>query len=103
MNTYTGYSSLSEAINKLREEGYTTDFNLKENCFTCNGSDYEPGDVEIARVYRFEGPSDPADEATLYALEAVDGQKGILVTGYGANMPSHEVRLLKDLKYKQEN
>jgi len=79
-------TTLSEIINKLRTEGYITDFNLKENCLECASSQIRvhPEDFRIDRHFRFEGNSDPEDEAIVYAISSDKYQlKGVLVNGYG--------------------
>lgn len=81
------YDTVSGAVKGLKERGFTLDFNLKENCIICNNDKFHPEDFSIVEVHRFEGPTDPADEAVVYAIESVNGQKGILVNGYG---PSSE-------------
>ena len=91
------YATVSEAIEKLRKQGFTTDFNLEENCIVCNHTKYEADDFEIVDVYRYEGNTDPADEATVYAIESKDGTKGILVTGYGISVDSMSALLLSKL------
>ncbi|HYK55265.1 MAG TPA: hypothetical protein VEV15_02230, partial [Flavisolibacter sp.] len=40
-------------------------------------------DFEIKEVVRFEGNSDPGDEAIVYGIESNNGMKGVLVNGYG--------------------
>ena len=55
------YDTMSQAINGLKQRGYTLDFNLQENCLICQQKQYNIDDFEIAEVYRFEGMSDPAD------------------------------------------
>ena len=77
------YDTVSEAINDLKKRGYTLDFNLEENCIICNHEKFEPLDFEITEVYRFEGDSDPADEAVVYGIASKIGLKGVLVNGYG--------------------
>lgn len=77
------YDSVAHAIDELRKRGYTKDFNLQENCIVCNVNKYYANDFEIKEVYRFEGDSDPGDEAIVYGIESKDGQKGVLVNGYG--------------------
>jgi len=79
-------TTLSEITNLLRERGYTVDFNLKENCLECNGNFLQlyPGDFVVDKHYRFEGMSDPGDEAIVYAISSQKFKlKGILVNGYG--------------------
>ncbi len=79
----TSYDTVTEAVKGLRERGFTVDFNVAENCLICNENKFDLNDFEIVEVYRFEGDSDPADEAAVYGIESNTGMKGILVTGYG--------------------
>lgn len=81
------YDTVSAAVNGLKERGYDMDFNLTENCIVCHDDKLNPADFEIVEFYRFEGNSDPADEAIVYAIESNKGHKGVLVNGYG---PSSE-------------
>ena len=77
------YDTVTEAVKGLKERGYIKDFNLQENSIICHENEYHPGDFEIVEVYRFEGETDPADEAAVYAVESKRGEKGVLVSGYG--------------------
>ena len=77
------YDTVTAAVQGLKKRGYTTDFNLRENCIICQGDKFDPDDFEIVEVYRFEGNSDPADEAVVYAIESTNGIRGVLVNGYG--------------------
>ena len=79
------YDTMSEAVNGLRQRGYTLDFNLQENYLVCNDEKVHPEEFEIVEVYRFEGDTDPADEAAVYAVESKKGLKGVIVSGYGAS------------------
>lgn len=94
------YATVSEALEKLRKQGYITDFNLQENCIVCQQGKFEPQDFEIVDVYRYEGDTDPADEATVYAIESRTGLKGVLVTGYGASVDSMSAAMLGKLSRK---
>jgi len=80
------YGTLSETMNALKKEGYDLDFNFKDDCIVChqNNTVLSPDDFEIDKVYRFEGISDPEDEAILYAISSKNfNAKGLLVNGYG--------------------
>ena len=44
---------------------------------------FRSDEVAIARFYRFEGESDPDDNAILYAIETGDGEKGTIADVYG--------------------
>jgi len=91
------YDTVSEAVNGLKKRGYTLDYNLGENCLVCHGDKYDLDDFEIVEVYRFEGNSDPADEAVVYAIESVKGEKGILVSGYGISAEGVSAEMAKKL------
>ena len=77
------YDTVSGALAAMRQKGYTEDFNLAENCLICNNQRFNADEFEINEVHRFEGPSDPADEAVVYGIESKNGLKGVLVNGYG--------------------
>jgi quercetin dioxygenase-like cupin family protein len=82
-NTLT---TVSEVLAHLKEKGSTTDFNLTDHCLVCQGSRLElhPEEFVVDRHFRFEGPSDPGDEAVVYAISSEKhGLKGTLVNGYG--------------------
>ncbi|HZF64063.1 MAG TPA: hypothetical protein VEZ55_06260 [Chitinophagaceae bacterium] len=76
--------SLSTCLNKVISDGYTEDFKITEKGMEGlhNKKMYQPSDVKIVNFFRFEGPSDPEDEAVLYVIEAEDGTKGTLIDAY---------------------
>ena len=94
------YATVTEAIEQLKQQGFTLDFNLKANQLAAGEELYSADDFEIVDLYRYEGPSDPADEATVYALASSSGLKGVLVTGYGISTDDASVETLKQLHYK---
>ncbi len=96
-------TTLSEVLNNLREEGYTTDFNLGNNCLVCSANMLEihPEDFVVDRHYRFEGMSDPDDEAIVYAISSQKhGIKGVFVNGYGIYSDDASNEMLKTLHAK---
>lgn len=94
------YSTLSEAIEALKKQGYTEDYNLGENCLECKtrGANYNVDAFHVDRFFRFEGMTDPDDSSILYAISASDGSKGLLVDAYGAYANSISEELLAKLK-----
>jgi len=96
------YDTVSEAVNDLKKRGYTIDFNLEEGKIVCNKTPLvlQPKEFEITEVYRFEGDTDPADEAVVYAIESKHGQKGVLVNGYGPSADTMSDELVEKLKIK---
>lgn len=97
--------TLSEVMQTLRERGYTTDFNLEKNCLACSKGDYRVfhDEFEIDKTYRFEGESNPSDEATLYAISSPKyGIKGILVNGAGIYTDEVADEMLAALEIKRK-
>ena len=97
--------TLSQAIEALRQEGYTEDLNLQQNCLECRNGDFKVFHDEfvIDKYYRFEGNSDPADEATVYAISAPKYNiKGILVNGYGVYTEGITDEMLKTLQVNHD-
>ncbi|GAA0553336.1 hypothetical protein [Chitinophaga japonensis] len=94
------YDTVSNAINALRQQGFTVDFNV-EGSYLVNGNDrIHLDDFSIVDVYRYEGNTDPADEAAVYAIASVNGVKGLLVTGYGSSSDILSAKMLEKLKVK---
>lgn len=91
------YGTVTEAINNFRKQGFDIDFNLDKNCIVCSHGEFGADDFEIVDVYRYEGPSDPADESAVYALKSKSGLKGILVTSYGAYVDKISAEMLQKL------
>jgi len=98
-------TTVTEVINMLRRDGYAEDFNLQKNCLVCQNGNYSVfhNEFVIDKVYRFEGDSDPADEATVYAISSPKyGIKGVLVNGTGIYSDEMTDEMLKTLKINQK-
>lgn len=97
--------TLSQAIDALKKEGYTEDFNLQKNYLECRDGAFKVWHDEfiIDKFYRFEGDSDPADEATVYAISSTKHDiKGILVNGAGIYTQDVADEMLAALDIKKE-
>jgi hypothetical protein len=80
------YGTLSQTVEALQKEGYSLDFNVQQECIACHRTNtvLSPDEFEIDAVYRFEGESNPDDEAVVYAISSPRfGVKGVLVNAYG--------------------
>lgn len=94
------YGTLSETINGLKRAGYTMDFNILEECVVCQAVNISlsPDEFEIDKTYRFEGESNPDDEAIVYAISSdIHGVKGVLVNSYGVYADPVASKLVKKL------
>ena len=97
------YGTLSQAINKLKlEEGYEHDFNLLDEEIELKAKKETFGveDFDVDKVLRFEGMSNPDDNAILYAITTSKGDKGVLVDGYGVSSGQVSKEMIKKLDLK---
>lgn len=97
------YDTVAEAVNGLKQRGYTIDFNLEADKICCPSTplSLKPSDFVITEFHRFEGPSDPADEAVVYAIESKTGAKGLLVTGFGLSAEGIGEEMIEKLTVKR--
>lgn len=81
----TEMNTLTSCVNKATKEGYVESFKVEDHKLvsTSGGKRYAPKDIDIKNFYRFEGESDPAENAILYVIETKDGVKGMLINAYG--------------------
>lgn len=110
MDTFkkTTMTTLKECVDKLQADGYTENFLVSEMGIEAptNGKTYIPNQVLIDNFYRFEGESDPADSAIVYAVTTNDGIKGILIDSYGATDNPDKARFVSEIEEmhkKKEN
>ncbi|WP_192903882.1 hypothetical protein [Panacibacter ginsenosidivorans] len=77
--------SLVSVLSSLTLSEFITQFKMtKEGLVSMTTQKtFEPAEVEILHFYRFEGESNPSDNAILYAIETNDGEKGTIVDAYG--------------------
>ncbi len=79
------YNSPAEALDDLKKRGYEADFQPQSDCLYCSDLDlrlYEE-EFHVDEVYRFEGDSNPVDNAIVYAFTSPTGVKGTVVDGSG--------------------
>lgn len=97
------YDTVAEAVNGLKQRGYGIDFNLVADRVHCadQALSLRPDDFRITEFYRFEGDSDPADEAVVYAIESIRGEKGLLVTGFGITAEGVGEEMIEKLRLKR--
>lgn len=99
-------TTVSEVLNNLKAQGYTVDFNLEDNCLVCNENRLKvhPEEFVVDKHYRFEGMSDPGDEAVVYAISSPNHQiKGVLVNGYGIYSNPETDQIIKTLEERAKH
>lgn len=96
-------TTLSAILAQLQREGYTEDFNLRNQYLAGQRSAIllSPHEFVVDRHYRFEGASDPDDEAVVYAISSPKfNLKGTLVNAYGIYSDAASDELVKALQEK---
>ncbi|WP_338408580.1 hypothetical protein [uncultured Flavobacterium sp.] len=89
------YASVSVALEELRKNGFIKDFNLPDEHIKTN-----PHLYKILHIYRYEGNTDPGDEAVVYGIQSSSGEKGVFVAGYSANSNSDVIQVLNEISIK---
>lgn len=94
------YAGVTQALADLRARGYTDEFDFKDDHLFCNskGIRFNPAELQITEVYRFEGESDPEDSSVVYAIESIGGLRGVIIDAYGAYADEQKTRFLSKLK-----
>lgn len=90
-----------EEIATLRAQGFSADFSVTSDgqlrCDPC-GHTLLARDAVIESTARFEGASNPDDQAVVFGLRCDDcGLRGVLVTAYGPTATAQEAAVLTEL------
>lgn len=93
-------ATLSSCMNTVVKQGYIDNFEVENGKLQSpsTGKGYDSREVEIDNFYRFEGNSNPADNAVLYAMKTNDGTKGIIVDAYGTYSNNELNKFLKEVQ-----
>jgi hypothetical protein len=98
--TEVAADTVTEAINVLTADGYTTNFEVRDGGLRCGscGRLNDPSLARIERIFRFEGASDPDDEAIVLGVRCPDcSLQGVIVAAYGPSADPDEVTVLSML------
>ena len=95
--------SLSHAIQRLAERGFTHDLRAEDGWMRdlATGECYEPELLTIDELVRFEGESDPDEQAVLFALRSPSGDAlGTFSVVFGPAMPPEDGEVVRRLGEK---
>src|SRR5881296_2107604 len=97
------YKTMTEALEDLKKRGFTANFELLNNVFRAvdSGKSFQADDLTIVEHHRFEGASDPDDMSVVYAIEATDGTRGVVVDAYGVYADPRLSELLRNVKVRR--
>jgi len=93
-------NTLTERVNKAIKNGYTDNMKMSKQglCTSSKEKVYTPAEVRVIDFFRFEGQSDPADNAILYVIETEDGIKGTLIDAYGTYADEHINKFMTEVE-----
>ena len=80
-------TTLSQVMATLAQRGIHREYRMdEEGKMKLDNSDhvYQPQNLTILRTYRFEGDSNPADNAVLYVVKDHEKNIGFILDSYGA-------------------
>ncbi len=93
--------TLSQAVDRLTAHGYTDAFRAEPDGMRAIVADilYRPESLVVEEVARFEGITDPADEAIVLALHCrEDGIKGTYTVPFGPGVGALEAEMMHRLR-----
>jgi hypothetical protein len=92
--------TLVSVLDHLTSLGFETQFKATEQgLFSLNTQKtFQSDEIEVVHFYRFEGESDPDDNAILYAIATNDGEKGTLVDAYGIYSDTKITNFMQSVK-----
>jgi hypothetical protein len=98
-NSMPYMKSMTTCLNHMVKEGYTEDFKVTELGLVPihKIGNYKPDQIHIVNFFRFEGESDPDDNAILYVIETNDGIKGTLIDAYGIYNDPRIAQFIQDV------
>lgn len=96
------YETVTEALSDLQRRGYVYNFNLQKDSVYCDDVDLRlhPEQFTVVEYHRFEGMTDPADAAVVYAIESDNGLRGVLVNAFGIYADSLSAAMVQKLKHR---
>lgn len=95
LNNEDNMTTLSQVMAKMAKRGITKEYRMNEQCemkFDNSEKNYRPEELTIIKSYRFEGDSNPDDNAVLYIVSDQEKNIGMILDSYGAdsNYPGEE-------------
>ena len=98
-------TTLVEVLKGYENAGFTGQFGAREEamviCFACH-TEVPARDVQLEKLRRTEGASDPDDMAAVCAVVCGHcGHKGTLILHYGPGATPEENEVLRDLEDKR--
>jgi hypothetical protein len=91
--------TLGDRMRQMHAAGWTEQFEVSGRGICCVACEHwaTPEYVKVDEVFRFEGASDPEDQAVLFAISLPCGHRGVLPAAYGKDVAPEIAEVLKRL------
>ena len=84
--------TMVDVLRRLESNGYATSFRANDGVLLGGEIDDRPETFRVDSIARFEGDTDPSDEAAVFALtHEPSGTKGTYTVTYGPEMAPDDV------------
>lgn len=94
--------TLLTVLSHLKSKNQDHELALNEQGRIClKGRLYAPNELTLIKTYRFEGSSDPSEEAIIYLIRTRDGDIGYSLDAYGVYSNHHNdgyANLIHDIR-----
>ena len=93
--------TMVDALRRFGKRGFTDEFQAKPDGLRslATGDVFPPEKLVVEDVARFEGSSDPGDEATIFALRSEDGEvRGTYTVTFGTYMDVLDAEMVPRLR-----
>ncbi len=96
------YKDLADAVESMKEKGFTYTYKIDENNITCEELEeiFQVSQLTIIDSFAQDSGTDPGSESTVYAIESETGIKGTLVIGFGMYSDPTKAKLIDKLLNK---
>jgi len=96
------YNDLADAVESMKEKGFTHTYELSENTITCSEleKEFDIDNLKIVDSYSHDTGTDPGSESTVYSIESTSGVKGTLIIGFGMYSNPNKAKLIDRLLKK---
>ncbi|HAH51952.1 MAG TPA: hypothetical protein DF712_09500 [Balneola sp.] len=93
------YQDLADAVESMKEKGFTHTYTISENVITCEEleTEFDVDNLKIVDSYSHDSGTDPGSESTVYCIESNEGVKGTLVIGFGMYSDPNKAKLIDRL------
>lgn len=95
--------TVSQILEKLEREGYTEDFKAHRNGMRVipKNIEIDPEQLNVDKIYRFEGETDLDDEEIIFALSCPRNNiKGTYLVAFGPMMDPLDAAIVQRLENK---